>query len=162
MKQGFLSRLVNLPNDSKVTIQMLTATNSDGPAFNTKSKTSHQCETTTNTDPSNTQPDKEAVTLVETMQDVTPKPLIDNRHEAQLQMQEMDPSISKWLSNGKAPKHEANLFTHVKGLLYKHIMSANQTFMALIIPKAWKYTILVEAHGKLRHQGITCTYCLIK
>ena len=41
-------------------------------------------------------------------------------------------------------------------------MDANQKFMPLIIPKAWKYTILVEAHDKLRHQGVTCTYYLIK
>ena len=34
--------------------------------------------------------------------------------------------------------------------------------MALIIPKAWKYTVLVEAHDKLGQQGVTCTYCLIK
>ena len=26
----------------------------------------------------------------------------------------------------------------------------------------WKYTILVEAHNKLGHQGTTHTYCLIK
>ena len=67
-------------------------------------------------------------------------------------MQKTDPfckCISKWLSNDKAPKYEANLFTHIKGLLYKHIMDTNQRFMALIIPQAWKYTVLVEAHDKL-------------
>ena len=31
-----------------------------------------------------------------------------------------------------------------------------------MIPKAWKYTVLVEAHDKLGHQGATQTYCLIK
>ena len=75
-------------------------------------------------------------------------------------MQKMDPvckSISKCLL-----KHEANLFTHVKGLLYKHVIDAYQKFMALIIPKAWKYAVLVESHDKLGHQGVTCTYCLIK
>ena len=64
--------------------------------------------------------------------------------------------------NSKVPKHEANLFTHVQGLLYKHIMDANQKFMALILPEAWKYMVLVEAHDKLRHQGVSCMYCLIK
>ena len=44
------------------------------------------------------------------------------------------------------------LCTHIKGLLYKHIMDANQKFLPLIIPKAWKYTILVEVHDKLRHK----------
>ena len=31
-----------------------------------------------------------------------------------------------------------------------------------MIPKAWKYTVLVEACDKLGHQGATWTYCLIK
>ena len=34
--------------------------------------------------------------------------------------------------------------------------------MALVIPKAWKYTVLVEAHYKFGHQGAAQTYCLIK
>ena len=164
-----LSRLVKLPNNNNATIKMLTATISNGPAFNTRSKTSHQCQTTMNAEPSNTYPYRETVkpdfTTVKATHDVTPKPLTDDRHKALLQMQKMDPfckCISKCLSNGVAPKHEANLFTHIKGLLYKHIMDANQKFMVLIIPKAWNYMVLVEPHDKLRHQGVTGTYCLIK
>ena len=34
--------------------------------------------------------------------------------------------------------------------------------MALVIPKAWKYRVLVEAHHKLGHQGATRTYFLMK
>ena len=80
-------------------------------------------------------------------------------------MQRTDPfckHISKHLSNRKAPKHEADLFLHIKRLLYKHIMDSNQKFLALVIPKAWEYTVLVEAHDKHGHQGATHTYCLIK
>ena len=55
-----------------------------------------------------------------------------------------------------------DIFTHVRGLLYKHIMDSGQKFLALVIPKSWKYTVLVEAHNKLGHQGNTQTYCLIK
>ena len=51
---------------------------------------------------------------------------------------------------------------HVKGLLYKHVSDAGKKFLALVIPKSWKFTILVEAHDKLGHQGNNCTYCLIK
>ena len=64
----------------------------------------------------------------------------------------MDPfckCISQKLSNVKAPQHEADLFTHVKGLLYKNITDEHKKFLALVIPKAWKYTVLVEAHDKL-------------
>ena len=39
-----------------------------------------------------------------------------------------------------------DLFTHVKGLLYKHITDSGQKFLALVIPKSWKYNVLVEAH----------------
>ena len=66
------------------------------------------------------------------------------------------------MSNGKAPKHETELFIHVRGLLYKHITYSRQKFLALVIPKSWKYTVLVEAQDKLGHQGNTPTYCLIK
>ena len=57
---------------------------------------------------------------------------------------------------------KTDLSTHVRGLLYKHVMDSGQKFLALVIPKSWKYTVLVEAHDKLGHQGNTCTYCLIK
>ena len=96
---------------------------------------------------------------------LTPKSLIADRLEALLQMQKTDPFckwISKCLSNGKAPQHETDPFAHVRGLLYKHIMDSGQKFLALVIPISWKYTVLVEAHDKLGHQGNICTYCLIK
>ena len=95
----------------------------------------------------------------------TPKPLTADCLDALLQMQRTDPfckCISKRLLNGKAPHQEFDTFTHVKGLLYKHIMDAGKKFLALVIPKSWKYTILVEAHDKLGHQGNSHTYCLIK
>ena len=70
--------------------------------------------------------------------------------------------ISKRLLNGKAPHHESDTFTHGKGLLYKHVSDAGKKFLSLVIPKSWKFTILMEAHDKLGHQGNNCTYCLIK
>ena len=95
----------------------------------------------------------------------TPKTLTADRLEALLQMQKTDlfcKCISKHLSNRKAPQHETDLFTHIRGLLYKHVMDSGQKFLALVIPKSWKYTVLVEAHNKLGHQGNTHIYCLIK
>ena len=97
--------------------------------------------------------------------DPTPKSLTADRLEALLKMQKTDPSckrISKHLSNRKALKHETDTFTHVRDLLYKHVTDSGQKFLALVIPKSWKYTVLVEAHEKLGQQGNTCTYCLIK
>ena len=68
--------------------------------------------------------------------------------------------ISKHLSNGKALKHEVDLFWHSKRLLYKHVMDSDQKFLALVI---LQYTVLLEAHDQLGHQGATHTkYCPIK
>ena len=60
----------------------------------------------------------------------TPKFLTADRLEALLQMQKTDPfckRISKCLSNGKAPQHETDLFTHIRGLLYKHVADSGQS-----------------------------------
>ena len=138
---------------------MLSVSNTDGPAFSTRSQTQQCLEPDTPTAPPSITPD------ITSIPDSTPKSLTADMLEALLQMQKTDPfckHISKWLSNGKAPKHETELFTHVRGLLYKHINDSGQKFLALVIPKSWKYTFLVEAHDKLGHQGNTCTYCLIK
>ena len=114
-------------------------------------------------DTSTSQPD--ITPNVSQANDPTPKSLTADRLHALLQMQKTDPfckRISKRLSNGKTPQHETDLFMHVRGLLYKHEMDSGQKFLALVIPKSWKYTVLVEAHNKLGHQGNTHTYCLIK
>ena len=66
-------------------------------------------------------------------------------------MQKTDPfckCISKQLLNSKASQHEFDTFTHVRELLYKHIMDSGKQFLALVIQKSWKYTVLVEAHEK--------------
>ena len=70
--------------------------------------------------------------------------------------------ISNHLSSVKALQHETELFTHVRGLLYKHITDSSQNFLTLVIPRSWKYTVLVEAHDNLGHQGTTHTHCVIK
>ena len=105
------------------------------------------------------------ITKVTDTPDAMPKLLTEDKLQVLPQMQRTDPfckCIPKHLSNGKALKHEVDLFLHVKGLLYKHVTDSHQMFLALVIPKAWKYTVLVEAHDKLGHQGATHTYCLIK
>ena len=154
-----LSCLVELPQDKPISINMLSVTDTGGPAFNTRSQT-HQC---LSMDTSTLQPDISSE--VSEARDSTPKTLTNHRLQALLQMQKTDPfckRISKHLSNRKALHHETDLFSHVRGLLYKHITDSGQKFLDLVMPKSWKYTVLVEAHDKLGHQGNTCTYCLIK
>ena len=112
------------------------------------------------------QPQSDAVTPdVTDTPSTTLKLLTIDRLHALLQMQRTDPfykHISKQHSNEKATKLEADLFLHVKGLLYKHVMDSHQKFLALVIPKAWKYTVLIEAHDKRGHQGATYVNYLIK
>ena len=148
-----------ITSDYTSTICPLSVTNSDRPVFNTRSQI-HQC---LSMDTSPLQPD--VMTEVSKVPGPTPKSLTADRLEALLQMLKTDPfckRISKHLWNGKALQHETDLFIHIRGLLYKHITYSGQKFLASVIPKSWKYTILVEAHNKLGHQGNTCTYCLIK
>ena len=154
-----LSHLVELPQTPSALINMLLVSNTDGPAFNTRSQTQQHPAPDSSTAQPNITSD------IMPTPDPMPKSLTTERLEALLQMQKADPfckGISKWLSNGKAPKHETELFTHIKGLLYKQITDSSQKFLALVIPKSWKYTVLVEAHDKLGHQGNTHTYSLIK
>ena len=138
---------------------MLRASPTDRPAFNTRSHTQHTSPSTTTTTHPNISPkiSQESTT--------TPKPLTVDRLDVLLQMQRTDPfckCISKRLLNGKAPHHEFNTFTHMKGLLYKHITDSGKPFLALVIPKSWRCTVLGEAHDKLGHKGNSGTYCLIK
>ena len=137
---------------------MLTASSIDGPGFHTTSHTQNTSDTTLT-------PHTDTTPHISQEPTTTPKPLTAEHLDALLQMQKTDPfckCISRRLLNGKAPHHEVDTFTHVIGLLYKHIKDAGKKFLTLVISKSWKYTVLVEAHDKLGHQGNSCTYCLIK
>ena len=94
---------------------MLSATYTDGPAFNTRSRMAQQHSF----EDSTPQTDTIAPNTTDT-QTTTPKSLSVDRLEALIQIKKMDllfKHILKQLSNGKAPKHVADLFIHVKGLL---------------------------------------------
>ena len=70
--------------------------------------------------------------------------------------------IVKRLLNKTAPEHELKTFFIHNGLLYRYASDHSQDFCTLVIPKAWRYTILVETHDKMGHQGNNRTYSLIK
>ena len=96
---------------------MLTVTNYDGPAFNTGSRTVQKKKTEHLTPQPNADTVRPDITTVKNTPDATPMLLTEDRLHALLQMQRMDPfckCISKHLSNGKAPKHEADLCLHIK------------------------------------------------
>ena len=81
-----LSHLVELPQDRPTPINMLSATNLDGPSFNTRSRTA-QHSSSEDTTP---QTDTVAPEVTDTPS-TTPKSLTVDRSEVLLQMQEMDP-----------------------------------------------------------------------
>ena len=90
----------------------------------------------------------------------------DNPKDTSLkEMQSTDPfckHIMKRLLNRTAPKHELKTFFIHNGLLYRYASDHSKDFCTLVIPKAWRYTILVETHDKMGHQGNNQTYSLIK
>ena len=80
-------------------------------------------------------------------------------------MQLTDPfckCIVKRLLNKIAPKYELKTFFIHNGLLYRYASDHSKDFCALVIPKAWRYTILVETHDKMGRQGNNQMYSLIK
>ena len=91
-----LSRLVT---PTSTTINMLTASSSDGPAFHTRSHTQNTSDTTLT-------PHTDAAPQISQEPTATPKPITADRLDALRQMQRTDPFckyISRRLLNGKAP-----------------------------------------------------------
>ena len=89
----------------------------------------------------------------------------NSRDTSVKEMQSMDPfckCIMKRLLNKTAPKHELDTFFIHNGLLYRYASDHSKDFCTLVIPKAWRYTILVETHDKMGHQGNNRMYSLIK
>ena len=81
-----LSYLVELPQDRPATVNMLSATNLDGPTFNTRSRTAKCNSSEDNT----SQSDAVALDVIDTPSTIT-KSLIADRLQALLQMQKTDP-----------------------------------------------------------------------
>ena len=94
-----------------------------------------------------------------------PSPLTEDQNDSLWLMQRMGPfckCISKRLLSGKACSHEIDTFTHIEGLMYKPVMDLTKSFLALVIPRSWHFTVFVEAYNKLGQQGVNRTYHLVK
>ena len=136
--------MVELPQDGQATVQMLYATNHDGPTFHTRSRTAQSNTTDNLTLCPKTDTATPDLTNATDMLDAMPKLLTVDRLQALHQMQSTDPfcrHISKYLSNSRASKYEVDLFLHMNGLFYKHVTNSNQKFLALVIPK------IIEIHS---------------
>ena len=82
-----LLNLVELLQDKPVLVNMLSATNTDGPAFNTRSQTHHHLSP----DTAISLPQPDVTSDVTNIPDPTSKPLTADRLQALLQMQKTDP-----------------------------------------------------------------------
>ena len=90
---------MELPQDKPVPVNILSATNTNGPAFNTRSQTHLHISLDTSTSQQDVMPEVKEST------DPTPKSLTADRLQALLQMQKIDP-FCKQISNGyPAEKH---------------------------------------------------------
>ena len=131
--------LSRLETPTSTLVNMLAASSTNGLAFHTRSCTQNSSSTTSTPHPDTTPQISQELTTA-------PRPLTAECLDALLQMQKTDPfckCISRRLLNGKAPHHEFDTFTRVKGLLYKHITDAGKKFLTLVIPKSLKYTVLM-------------------
>ena len=109
---------------------------------------------------------KDNTQRTEVSKDATSNSCKDNPKDTSIkEMQSTDPfckHIVKRLLNKTAPKHELNTFFIHNGLLYRYASDHSKDFCVLVIPKAWRYTILVGTHDKMGHQGYNRMYSLIK
>ena len=115
--------LYRLLKPISTSVNMLTASSNDGPAFHTRSHTQHTSSGTTPAPHLDTSPQ------ISQEPTTTLKPFIVDCLDALLGMQRADlfcKCISKRLLNGKAPHHEFDTLTHVKGLLYKHVIDTGK------------------------------------
>ena len=143
---------------------MLTATNLDGATFHIRSRTAQHNITEDLTLQPKMVTVTSDITTVPDVPDTTQNHLSQTDYKHNYKCRELIFFVNAFpgIYQMAKHKHEADLFLHIKGLLYKHVMDTNQNFLVLVIPKAWKCTVVMEAHDKLGHQGATHTYCLIK
>ena len=110
--------------------------------------------------------DKDETSKTTISKETTNNSCEDNPKDTSIEeMQSTDPfckRIVKRLLNKTAPEHELKTFFIHNGLLYRYASDHSKDFCALVIPKAWRYTILVETHDKMGYQGNNRTYSLIK
>ena len=110
--------------------------------------------------------DKDETSKTTISKETTNNSCEDNPKDTSIkEMQSTDPfckRIVKRLLNKTAPKHELKTFFIHNGLLYRYASDHSKDFCTLVIPKAWRYTILVETHDKMGHQGNNRMYSLIK
>ena len=97
--------------------------------------------------PLETNLNKDNTPRTEVSKDNTSNSCEDNPKDTSIkEMQSTDPfckRIMKRLLNKTAPKHELNTFFIHNGLLYRYASDHSKDFCTLVIPKAWRYTILV-------------------
>ena len=147
-----LSWLVDVkdtPVNLTASMNMLVTSTTDGPVT---------CTPQQDVYPTDTTPPTAVKSTLNTDKVNAPPPLTEDCKDTLWPMQKTDPfckCISKRLLNGKAPSHEVDTFMHIKGILYIHVVDSNKKFLALVIPKSWHVTVLLEAHDKFSRSELS-------
>ena len=156
-----LSWLVDVkdtPVTSNASINMVVTSTPDGPATHTHSKTLAPTDTT---------PPADVQSMVTSNTGIvnTPPPLLENHKDTPRLMQRLIPPSNAFQNGHLMAKHlpiKLTLSLTLKVFSTKMLWIQNKKFLSLIIPKSWCFTVFVEAHDKLDHQGINRTYHIIK
>ena len=112
-----IGRCQGHPATSTTSINMLVTSTYDGPATHASSNTCNTAITT----PTDSMP-----TSTNDKVNAPPTLTADPKDTLKL-LQRTDPFckfISKKILSDKVPSHEINTFTHIKGLIYKHVMDS--------------------------------------
>ena len=86
-------------------------------------------------------------------------------HQPQSKCRGQIPSANVFPRDYSVAKHPCLKLTHLHTLMVSftsRLWTQIKKILALVIPKSWHFTILVEAHDELGHQGVNRTYHLIK
>ena len=104
---------------------MLTASSTDGPAFHTRSHTQNTSSTTSTPHPDTT---PQISSGTHYYPKTTHSRMLGHLTTKCRRLTHSASTFPEKLLNGKAPHHEFDTFTHIKGLLYKHITDAGKKF----------------------------------
>ena len=132
--------LLRLVKPISTSVNMLTASSTDRPAFHTRGHTQHTSSSATST------PHPDTTPQISQEPNTAPKALSAYSLDTLLQIQRTDPfckCISKRLLNGKAPHYEFDTFTHSKD----YYINMSQTLEKSSSP--WSFQIL-EVYSVIR------------
>ena len=127
---------------------MLVTSTPDGPATYTCRKIHIPTDTTQPTD---------VKTTLNIDKLNAPSPFMDDWKDTLQLVQRTNPCANAFQNGYSKAKHlptKLILSFILKVFSTKHVLDSNQKFLAIVIPKSWHFTVLIDIHDKLGHQGV--------